>query len=273
MWGVIWYPLRTLEAQGLAGIWLTLLLFGAAAIASLPWTLRAAPQLLRRPGFAALLMLAAGWTNVAFIEAILLGNVLRVLLLFYLSPLWAVVLGWLVVGERPSRTGFLSLLVAMGGAMLMLWNPEIGAPWPQHAADWLALSSGFAFALSNVITRRVQDVPVAGKSLAVWWGVVLVAAVSVVVMALPVPAVAASAYAGTAALGIFGILVMTLLVQYGFTHLPVPRAAVLALVELIAGAISQQLLTDEVVSVREWIGGALILFGAWWSARSEAPPA
>jgi drug/metabolite transporter (DMT)-like permease len=69
-------------------------------------------------------------------------------------------------------------------------------------------------------------------------------------------------------LGLGGILIMTVLVQYGVTHMPVHRSAVLALIELVAGAVSQQLLTDEVVSAREWAGGALILAGAWLSARA-----
>ena len=36
----------------------------------------------------------------------------------------------------------------------------------------------------------------------------------------------------------------------------------------VAGAVSQQLLTDEIVTVREWVGGALIVIGAYLSARS-----
>jgi drug/metabolite transporter (DMT)-like permease len=63
---------------------------------------------------------------------------------------------------------------------------------------------------------------------------------------------------------------MTVLVQYGVTHLPVHRSAVLALIELVAGAVSQQLLTDEAVSAHEWLGGALILVGAYLSARASA---
>jgi drug/metabolite transporter (DMT)-like permease len=71
------------------------------------------------------------------------------------------------------------------------------------------------------------------------------------------------------ALGLFGILLMTVLVQYGVSHLPVHRSAVLALIELVAGAVSQQLLTDEVVTARDWVGGLLILVGAWLSAQAS----
>lgn len=271
LWGVIWYPLRLLEAGGFSGAWLTLTLYATALLVSLPFTYRALPEFARRPWLLLALMLAAGWTNIAFVEAILHGNILRVLLLFYLSPLWAVLLGWIVLHERLSRNALLSLLLAMSGALTMLWNNKMGVPWPHGAADWLALSAGFAFALSNVLVRKMDDISVTAKSMSVWAGVVLVAVPLILLMGLSTPSITHATFAGAVALGLFGILVMTVLVQYGVTHMPVHRSAVLALIELVAGALSQQLLTDEVVSLREWAGGLLILTGAWLSTRHSLP--
>ena len=270
LWGVIWYPMRLLEGGGLGGVWLTLTLYGAAMVASLPRTARAIPEFAKRPALLVLLMLAAGWTNIAFVEAVLEGNILRVLLLFYLSPLWATLMGWLFLRERITRTAFASLIIAMAGALLMLWNPILGTPWPQGKPDWMALSAGFAFALSNVIVRKMQDISIAAKALAVWAGVVVVALVMIASLAVPVPHPPVSIFTGAVALGLFGILLMTTLVQYGVTHMPVHRSAVLALIELVAGAISQQLLTNEVVTGREWVGGVLIVAGAYLAARASA---
>jgi drug/metabolite transporter (DMT)-like permease len=159
----------------------------------------------------------------------------------------------------------------MSGALLMLWNPILGAPWPQGKADWMALTSGFAFALSNVIVRKVQDVSIAAKALSVWAGVVIVGVIMITVFSLPVPHPSSSIFAGAVMLGVLGILLMTVLVQYGVTHMPVHRSAVLALIELLAGAVSQYLLTDEVVTMRMWIGGGLIVLGAYLSARASLP--
>lgn len=269
LWGVIWYPMRLLEAGGFGGVWLTLTLYAAALVASLPFTWRTPPEFARRPGAMLLLMLAAGWTNIAFVEAVLTGNILRVLLLFYLSPFWAVLLGRLVLREILSRRALLSLGLAMGGALAMLWDADIGVPWPRATADWLALSSGFAFAVSNVLVRRLEEVSIPAKAAAVWSGVVLVALVIIPLLSLPAPRLSGPVFAGAVALGAFGILFMTALVQYGVSHLPVHRSAVLALIELVAGAVSQQLLTDELVTAREWAGGALILAGAWLTARAS----
>jgi drug/metabolite transporter (DMT)-like permease len=267
LWGLVWYPMRLLEAGGLRGLWLVLVLYVAALTCGLAWggsRLRAFSQL---PGWSALLMLSAGWTNLAFVLAIVDGNVLRVLLLFYLSPLWAVLFGWWLLGERPSRAGLASLVVAMSGALLMLWNPTAGFPWPQDQTDWLALSSGLAFALSNVAVRKATVLSIAAKSVAAWLGVVLMSTALIAFVHPIAPAIETQVALGAVALGVFGIFTMTALVQYGVTHMPVHRSAVILLFELIVGALSQQLLTDETVTLREWVGGGLIVVGAYLAAR------
>ena len=133
--------------------------------------------------------LAAGWCNVAFIVAVLEGNVMRVLLLFYLSPFWAVCLGWLLLDERLDGKSLLVFVVAVSGAFIMLWDDTLGYPWPSGRADWLAVSSGFAFALSNVFVRKLQTVGVLLKSASTWTAVVVIAAVWIVLRGDTFPAV------------------------------------------------------------------------------------
>jgi drug/metabolite transporter (DMT)-like permease len=164
----------------------------------------------------------------------------------------------------------LVFVVAVTGAMIMLWNWEVGLPWPQDGADWLAVSSGFAFALSNVFVRRMQTVGVWLKSVSSWVGVVLVAGVWIVVQGAGRPAVDAGIYAWAVVLGLCGFLVMSVTVLYGVTRMPVHRSAVILLFELVAGAVSSLLLTDEVVLMQEWIGGAMIVTAAYIAARIHA---
>jgi drug/metabolite transporter (DMT)-like permease len=266
MWGVAWYPIRLLEDGGLHGLWLSLLLYVAALSVSLPRVWRGVGEFGRHPALIFLLIVTGGWTNIAFILAVLEGNVLRMLLLFYLSPLWATLIGWLFLGEHVSRTALASLALAMIGAVVMLWNPQ-GLPWPSGYADWMALSAGFAFAVSNAATRKLQGISVTAKVLCIWLGVIAVASVMIIAMSTPMPRIEVSIFVGAVALGVGGILVMTVLVQYAVTNIPLHHSAVLALIELVAGAVSQQLLTDEVVALREWVGGALIVIGAYLSAR------
>jgi drug/metabolite transporter (DMT)-like permease len=71
-------------------------------------------------------------------------------------------------------------------------------------------------------------------------------------------------------LGLGGFLVMALAVQYGVTHMPLHRSAVILLFELVVGAVSALLLTDEIVLPREWLGGGMIVLAAWVAAYIHA---
>ena len=270
LWGVVWYPLRLLEGQGLGGVWSALISYGAI-VCVFSWVLVRDRQSLATNLLPLILMgLSAGWCNVAFIMAVLDGHIVRVLLLFYLSPFWAVCLGWFMLGERLDGRSMLVFAIAVTGAIIMLWNDAVGIPWPRDNADWLAVSSGFAFALSNVYVRRTQGAGVLLKSTASWCGVVVVVTLWIVLADTGLPDVSSTVILAAVALGLCGFLVMTLSVLYGVTRMPVHRSAVILLFELVIGAVSSQLLTDEVVLYREWLGGFMIVTAAYMAARIHA---
>lgn len=270
LWGLLWLPLRSLDAAGLSGTWTTVIAYATALTLALPWVRDWGSAMARHPGFYVALALASGWCNLAFILAMLEGSVVRVLILFYLSPIWTVLLGFLLLGERPSSAAVVVLLMALVGAALMLWHPEIGLPWPEGAGDWLAISSGMAFALANVLIRRGRGLPSVGAKLVAAWlgcGVLALAWLSISSPALPVTS--GAAVAGAVALGAFGLVLATLSVQYGVSRLPVHRSAVILLFEVLVGAVSAELWTDEVLHLREWLGAALIVIAAWLAARAS----
>ena len=82
------------------------------------------------------------------------GEVMRVLLLFYLAPVWTILFSFWLLGERLNRYGYLIIFLSLSGAMFILWEPDIGLPLPQNLSEWLGLSAGMGFALSNVTSRR-----------------------------------------------------------------------------------------------------------------------
>lgn len=269
LWGLVWYPLRLLEDQGLSGLWLSLASYGAALAVGLVWLWRSRADWRDNAVVLGLMLLATGWCNVAFVLAILDGTVVRVLLLFYLSPLWALILGWLLLREHPGSSGLLVFVIAIAGAIIMLWDPAMGMPWPRDEADWLAVSSGFAFSFANVMLRKSRHVSMYTKASVSWLGVTLVAVLWILVVQEPLPAVQLSAWTGAVLLGWLGFVVMTVTVIYGVSHMPVHRSAVILLFELVVGAVSSLLLTDEQVLAQEWLGGALILTAAYLAAHAH----
>lgn len=270
-WGVVWYPSRILEGMGMHGAWLVLVSYAAAFLVFTPFVRFSLRGLRRQPWEALMLVLSAGWTNVAFVLAVLEGEVVRVVLLFYLSPIWTVLLGRWLLHELLDGYTWVMLGLGIGGAAIMLWDPVI-EDVPLNRADLLAASAGLAFAVNNVMTRRITEIGIRAKTHLAWFGVIIIATLFVWFQSPVLPDVAPSAWAGAIALGIGGFMLSTLAVVYGVSNMPVQRSAVIMLFELIVGAVSAWLLAAEMISLQEWVGGALIISAAMIAIFKEGLP-
>jgi len=260
-WGAIWYPSRHLEAMNMAGVWQTLISYGAVVI--LVGLLKGFPRLPQVDGdkrYLLILFFAAGWTNVAFVLAVLSNEVVRVMIFFYLSPLWTILLGRWLLNEHLTGASKVALSVSLLGAVVMLWNESM-LNTPIGKGDALALSAGMAFALTNVMTRRLQHCSTMLKTQATLMGVVVISIVMIMLLDEPIPDSPPIAWGGAIALGVFGFLLTTLFVVYAVSQMPVQRSSVIMLFEVIVGAASAWWLANEQIDLQEWVGGALVLGG------------
>ena len=268
-WGIVWYPLRRFEEAGLGGAWLLVVSYTAAflTLALTSWPGLAGME--RHRGKLLLMALAAGWTNLGFVLAMLEGTVARVLILFYLSPLWTVLLGHFFLREPLTRVTVITLFTGLAGALLMLWEP--GAKRAAvGAGDLMAVTAGLAFAVTNVLTRALGALGTRQKTLVSWAGVVLLS-LAVALLAQPLPELPWRVWLGAAGLGMFGFLAATLAVIHGVSRMPVQRSAVILLVEILIGALSAWWLAGEHLSLREWLGGGMILLAGVIAIREEKP--
>lgn len=261
LWGIVWYPYRLLAQAGLDGIWATAFTYGLALFAGSILFFRHVKTLRSAPVLGTLMGLAIGWSNLAYVMAVLEGEVMRVLLLFYLAPLWTVPIAWVLLGEKLDRAGAVAMGLALAGAMTMLWRPELGFPWPESRAEWLGVVAGFLFALGNVLVRRIEDMTDAGKSIVVWMGVTLAALAHLPWSGLRAEYAFELAWGRAALIGGVGValVAMSFAMQYGLSRVPANRAIVLLLVELPIAAVAAWLLSGEVPRLQDYVGGVLIV--------------
>ena len=277
VWGLIWYPFRVLQDAGVSGALATLLTYLLAMLCGafmLPRVWREFRQHNKNGAdwWAVALLLSAGWTNFGYVLAILHGEVMRVLLLFYLAPLWTILFSYWLLGEHLNRYGYLIIALSVGGAFVMLWEPQLGLPLPANLAEWLGLSAGMGFALSNVVSRRAAHLSVEAKSYSVWFGTALLTAPLLCWQGgLPgqLLAIDAQAWLILALLGIV-LCAVSFAVQYALAHLPANRAIVLFLFELVVAAASAYVLAGEAMQLRDWIGAALIISASLLSGKLYA---
>lgn len=277
VWGVSWWPFRQLAALGLHPLWATALIYGLSLLCLLLWRPGAWRSLAAHPALW-FLMLASGLTNVGFNWAVTVGDVVRVVLLFYLMPAWSILLAWWLLGEKPTRAALLRLVMALVGVMLVLKKPDSPWPVPSTAADGLALMGGFCFALTNALLRKLQHTPDASRAVAMFAGGTLMATgVALAGMAYNiVPALPALSTAWLS-LGLLlgaAFLAGNLALQYGAARLAAHQTALIMLSEVVFASLSAALLGAATLGGRTLAGGSLIILAALlaaWPSRGRQP--
>lgn len=273
VWGLSWWPFRQLQGHGLHPLWSTALVYLFALVC----------LLLVRPcawrGFARhpqlwLLLAASGLTNVGFNWAVTVGDVVRVVLLFYLMPAWSVLLAWPLLGERPTVGALIRLGLALVGVAVVLKAPGTDWPVPESAADWLALMGGLCFALTNLLLLKLNRVPSASRVFAMFGGGTVMATTAALwgmhqgfVSAIPAPTPALLALG----LGLsLAFLIGNLALQYGAARLAAHTTALIMLSEVVFASASSIALGAAELGTRTLLGGALIVLVAVWSVWPQA---
>lgn len=269
VWGLSWWPFRALQQQGVHPLWSTAVVYVTSFLVFLvlkPGGLRG----FGRQPLLWLLAAAAGLTNVGFNWAVTVGDVVRVVLLFYLMPAWSVLIAWALLGERPSGAALARLGVALVGVATVLDTSGSGLPWPQTLADWLALVGGFSFALTNALLRKLNTEAAASRVLAMFGGgtlmaggVALAGVAQGTVAFLPPPAFP---WLVLVLLLAAGFLAANLALQYGAARLPAHTTALVMLSEVVFASLSSVALGAAELTTRTLAGGLLILAAAAWSA-------
>ncbi|MBK7052126.1 MAG: DMT family transporter [Rhodoferax sp.] len=271
VWGVSWWPFRLLQVHGLHPLWATAIIHTIALLCLT--VLRAGAW----RGFGHhpllwLLVLVAGLTNVGFNWAVTVGDVVRVVLLFYLMPAWVVLLAWPMLGEKPDIGSVMRLVLALGGVVIVLKTP--GTPWPvpQSLADGLALMGGFCFALTTILLRKLNQTPDATRMMAMFGGgavmsigAALLGMTAGVVQALPSPDVAwvtlVLCLSAAFLLGNFSL-------QYGAAHLSASVTSLIMLSEVVFASVSSVVLGTAELTTRTLLGGGLIVLASVLSVVS-----
>ena len=276
VWGVSWWPLRQLQSAGLHPLWSTAIVYCFALVVVISIKPQAGLGLLRHPQLW-LLFFASGLTNVGFNWAVSISDVVRVLLLFYLMPAWAVLLAWLLLGERPSRSALLRLLLAFAGVMVVLLpvNTKNSASIALHFsfADGLALMGGFCFAFTNVLLKKLNNTPSESRMFAMFCGGAVLAMLAGSagmtqgwVNAMPAISSKWVWLAGGLAVA---FLIGNVALQYGAARLRSSTTSIVMLSEVAFGSLSAIALGAAVVETRTLVGGLFIIAAASLAAFDD----
>jgi drug/metabolite transporter (DMT)-like permease len=276
LWGTMWIPLRQLDRSGLGGAWATTCGFTLPLFFLLPFGLPRWRRLVAggAPLAAAGLLMAIG--TALYAEGLLRGQVARVILLFYLTPVWGTFLAWLVLDHRITARRVATILLGLAG-MLVIFGAGEGLPVPRAIPDWMGLFSGFSWAGALVYIQRTEDVSDFDKMFVQFIFLGFAFFLFTLIpggrsWTLPTADLVGRSASWLLALALLWMPAVFWLTIFAASRLDPGQVAILLMVEIVVGLSSAAMLTDEPIGAREWLGSLFIVSASgaeFFSLRAE----
>jgi drug/metabolite transporter (DMT)-like permease len=256
---------RKLHEAGSSGTWTTALGFLIPLGALLPAALARRRETL--VGFREL-RFASFWLALGialYTEGVVRGQIARVILLFYLTPVWGTLLARIFLREPITARRLATIALGLCG-MLVIFGVDGGIPSPRSGGDWMGLAAGFAWAVAMVAFHRGTTRPLFDR---VFVQFVFLGPVFLLVALVPGDGSAAGiafqlsarSLAWLLAFALLWMLPVIWLTVYAASRVDPGRFAILLMFEIVVGLATAAILTDEPFGARE-LAGALLVMGA-----------
>ena len=262
VYGIYWIPLRIMDAAGFPGIWAVLMFNAAAFVAVIPFVIRNNRQLFPGRWKLHINTLMAGLCFVIYVAAFVYTEVIRVLVLYYLMPIWGFLFARIFNGDPITPIRWVSMALGLTG-LIVICGIDQGIPMPRNAGDWMALTAGILWGGVSLSMLNDETEPGNYTILFLFWA----AAFSLVFALLAtsqdlVPAPDWSATTGTLVwlipLAILLIAPAAYATVYAPAHLNPGIVGLLWMTEISVGAGTAALFANEPFGPKEIAGIILI---------------
>ena len=263
VWGLFWIPLRELEDAGFQGLWITVVYFLIPALCLIPVTIWRW-KYVKRGGFQLqLTAIISGGALLLYSTSIVYTDVVRAILLFYLTPVWGIILGRIFLGDKISTPRVIAMILAIIG-MLTIFGLGAKFPLPQNLGDWLGLCSGFMWAVAMVLINKNKNHSTIELTVGFFqWSLILSLFAAVLLSPDSLPSFDKIVPVIPLMLTFMVLLILpgTYASLWGPKYLNPGVVGLLFMTEIVVGAISVAILAGEPFGIRE-ITGVLFIAGA-----------
>ena len=263
VWGLFWIPLRALEEADIHGLWITVVYFLIPTICLIPVTLKRWKHVKMGGLSLQLTAMISGGALLLYSTSIVYTDVVRAILLFYLTPIWATILARIFLGDAITPSRILSMAMAILG-MLTIFGLGAGFPIPKNIGDWLGIASGVLWAVATVRLRMSESHSAIELTAGFFqWSLIFSASAAFLLAPAYMPRVEQALPTLPLLLIFMALLVLpgTYASLWGPKYLSPGIVGLLFMTEIVVGAISVALLAGEPFGIRE-LTGVLLIAGA-----------
>ena len=260
VWGLFWIPLRALEEAGINGLWITVVYFLIPTICLIPVVILRWQHVKEGGISLQLTTMLSGGALLLYSTSIVYTDVVRAILLFYLTPIWATILARIFLGDLITPSRVIAMVLAILG-MLTIFGLGARFPIPQNIGDWLGIGSGFLWAVAMVRIRMSESHSAIELTAGFFqWSLIFSSGAAFLLAPSQMPDIEQILPALPLLLIFTALLVLpgTYASLWGPKYLSPGIVGLLFMTEIIVGAISVALLAGEPFGIRELIGVLLI---------------
>ena len=155
-WGLFWIPLRALGESGISPAWSTILFYLIPTILMLPIGIYRWKKIKDNAKNLLLIGFFFGLGMAFYANAYFFTDVVRVLLLYYLLPVWGTILGRIFLSESITLPRIFAILLGFMGVLVIFGIGET-MPWPRNMGDWMALSAAILWAIGSLLANKDEN--------------------------------------------------------------------------------------------------------------------
>ncbi|MEM7194477.1 MAG: DMT family transporter [Pseudomonadota bacterium] len=265
IFGIYWIILRGLETYGFTGIQAVMvfnLVPTAFLLPFLVWRWRSYLPGRWRLHLGAFLF---GLSYVMYAASFLYTEVVKVIALFYILPIWGFLFARIFIKEPITPIRWLSMAMAFSG-LYILFAQNSGLPMPQNSGDYLALIAGVTWASASLVILTDKPDPVSYSLGFFFWS----SLISVLFFLLVLPDGSTEFFSLNAVRSLPWWIIpvaLLILIPAGFCAVYAPSkinpgvVGLLFMTEVSVGVVTAALLANEPFGIREITAVILISVG------------
>lgn len=266
LWGLFWIPLRYFDDTGVTALWAVAAINLAACLIAIPVALWLGAFKAEQFKWLIIMGLGMGAANIFYFAGIILSDVVRVIFLFYLLPIWATLFSRVLFGVAIGGARMVALVFAAIGIWLLLGAGSW--PVPQNIGDVFGILAGMFWALGLTLMRGRSEMDAFAVSASALFFAFFMAIPFAILMHQFVPDVQPAAPDMKTISMVFipilafGALVLwpTMVGQlWGAKYVAATTAALLTMSEILVATVSTALLDSSDLSLISWVGAGLIM--------------
>ena len=197
--------------------------------------------------------IAYSLTMITFVIANKLTTSANAIVLQYGAPVWAALLSWKLIKEKPHWEQWGALILVIGGLILFFRD---GLSSGAFLGDMIAIFSGIVFGANSVFLRMMKDGNPRDSMLMAH---VITAFVSIPFIILYPPSLSVSTVLSILYMGLLQIGLASLLFAYGLKRISAIQAMIIAILEPVLNPLWVLIITGEKPSAAALTGGIIIL--------------